>query len=83
MSAHGSGTVFARARSTASRRKLIGAILVSRLALELRNGRQRDEGQGLVEYAFILVLVSVAVLGLLAAMGTKLGATFTTVTNAL
>ena len=33
----------------------------------------RDEGQGLVEYALILVLVAIVVLVILALLGPKLG----------
>ncbi|HTH71655.1 MAG TPA: Flp family type IVb pilin [Candidatus Saccharimonadales bacterium] len=44
---------------------------------------EREEGQGLVEYALILVLVSIVSIGLLAALGVKIGGVFTQVTTAL
>jgi pilus assembly protein Flp/PilA len=37
------------------------------------------EGQGLVEYALILVLVSVVVIAMLTALGVKLGSVFTSI----
>ncbi len=45
--------------------------------------KEREEGQGLVEYALILVLVSVAVIGLLGALGADIGAVFNQVSNTL
>ena len=45
---------------------------------------EKDErGQGLVEYALILFLVAIAVLGLLTALGTNVGNTFSTVSSTL
>ena len=43
----------------------------------------REEGQGLVEYALILVLISIAVILILGAMGTSIGEIFTEITGAL
>jgi len=42
-----------------------------------------QEGQGLVEYALLLVLVSVVVLGILMVLGPTVGNVFTDVINAL
>ena len=42
----------------------------------------REEGQGLVEYALILVLVSIVSISILAALGLKVSGVFNTVTNA-
>jgi pilus assembly protein Flp/PilA len=42
-----------------------------------------ESGQGLVEYALILVLVSIVSIGLMAALGTSIGGVFTEVTGAL
>ena len=43
----------------------------------------REEGQGLVEYALILVLVSIAVIALLALLGTQIQSVFSQITSAL
>lgn len=42
----------------------------------LRRSLVRQEGQGLVEYALILVLVAIVVIGVLTTMGTKIQAAF-------
>ena len=44
---------------------------------------ETSEGQGMVEYGLILVLVSVVVITILGAVGTNLTSVFTTVSNAL
>lgn len=43
----------------------------------------REDGQGLVEYALILVLVSITVIILLSLLGTEVGKVFNDVTNTL
>ena len=43
----------------------------------------REEGQGLVEYALILVLVAVVVIVILALMGPAIGNIFSNIVNAL
>lgn len=43
----------------------------------------REEGQGLVEYALILVLVSITVIVLLTLLGDEVGAVFNSVTSTL
>lgn len=45
--------------------------------------RKDEEGQGLVEYALILVLVAVVVIAILAILGPQIGNTFSRVTNGL
>lgn len=45
--------------------------------------RQDEEGQGLVEYALILVLVALVVIAILAIMGPQIGNVFSRVTNGL
>ena len=45
--------------------------------------RDRERGQGLVEYALILVLVAVVVIVILAALGPRIGNIFSTVVDAL
>lgn len=42
-----------------------------------------QQGQGLVEYALILVMVAMVVLAILTVMGPAIGNTFSRVTNAL
>lgn len=44
---------------------------------------QREEGQGLVEYALILVLISIVAIGALAAIGTSVQGVLQTVANHL
>jgi pilus assembly protein Flp/PilA len=44
---------------------------------------REDEGQGMVEYALILVLVSIAAIAMLTTLGTSVGGVFTTVTGSL
>lgn len=43
----------------------------------------REEGQGLVEYALILVLVAVVVIAILAVLGPQIGNIFSRITNGL
>ena len=44
---------------------------------------QKEEGQGLVEYALIIVLVSIVAIITLGLLGTTVSGVFTTITNAL
>ena len=43
----------------------------------------REDGQGLVEYALILVLVSITVIVLLGLLGTEISEVFNSVTSTL
>ena len=43
----------------------------------------REEGQGLVEYALILVLVAIVVIVILAVMGPAIGNIFSQIVNAV
>ncbi|CAG0944883.1 hypothetical protein ANRL1_02004 [Anaerolineae bacterium] len=43
----------------------------------------REEGQGLVEYALILVLVAVVVIAILLLLGPQIGNVFSRITNGL
>ena len=43
----------------------------------------RDRGQGLVEYALIIALVSVVVIGILILLGPAIGSIFSNIKNAL
>ncbi len=45
--------------------------------------RPREEGQGLVEYALILVLVAVVVIVILALLGPAIGNIFSNIVNTL
>jgi len=45
--------------------------------------RAPEEGQGLVEYALILVLVAIVVIAILAILGPQIGNIFSRVTNGL
>ena len=58
-------------------------LLYSHLVAWLSTLDREDEGQGLVEYALIIVLVSIAAIGTLTILGTTVSALFTTITNAL
>ena len=42
-----------------------------------------EEGQGLVEYALILMLVAIVVIGALTVLGPKIGSMFSAVTKGL
>jgi pilus assembly protein Flp/PilA len=44
---------------------------------------EREEGQGLVEYALILFLVAVVVIGILILLGPRIGSIFSAVTKGL
>ena len=44
---------------------------------------EETEGQGLVEYALIIVLVSIACIALLGALGTKIGTVFSSISGTL
>jgi pilus assembly protein Flp/PilA len=43
----------------------------------------REDGQGLVEYALILVLVAIVVIAILALLGPQIGNVFSRIVNAL
>lgn len=49
----------------------------------LRNFFAREEGQGLVEYALILVLIAIVVIGALTALGGKVDDVFQAISDAL
>jgi pilus assembly protein Flp/PilA len=57
--------------------------LIAYLSVTFTDIKEREEGQGLVEYALILVLVSIASIAILGTLGTDIGAVFTTVSDAL
>ena len=43
----------------------------------------REEGQGLVEYALILVLIAIVVIVILTALGTQVSTVFSRITSGL
>ncbi len=49
----------------------------------LRNFFAREEGQGLVEYALILVLIAIVVIGVLTVLGGKVSSVFETISTSL
>ena len=57
--------------------------LIAYLTVSFMDINEREEGQGLVEYALILVLVSIACIVMLAALGVKIGGVFTDITTKL
>ena len=57
-------------------------LLYAHLVAWLSQFEREEEGQGLVEYALIIVLVSIASIATLTALGTTVAAVFTTITAA-
>lgn len=57
--------------------------MYARASLALRSFRDREEGQGLVEYALILSLVSIAAIAILTVLGLDVTEVFDTVEDAL
>jgi len=49
----------------------------------LRSFFAKEEGQGLVEYALILVLIAIVVIGILSALGGKVSEVFDTINNSM
>ncbi|MDA8219584.1 MAG: Flp family type IVb pilin [Dehalococcoidales bacterium] len=49
----------------------------------LQSVRREEEGQGLVEYALILVLIAIAVIVILGLLGEQISTTFSTVVSGL
>ena len=54
-----------------------------RLLEKLRHAVTRDEGQGMVEYALILVLIAIVVIGILTLLGGKVSQVFSTINSGL
>lgn len=57
--------------------------LMAYLTVALTEVKEREEGQGLVEYALILVLVSIISILALTTLGTTISGVFDTITAAL
>ncbi len=49
----------------------------------LRNFFAREEGQGLVEYALILVLIAIVVIGILSVLGNRVSTVFSQINSGL
>ncbi len=49
----------------------------------LRSFFAKEEGQGLVEYALILVLIAIVVIGILTVLGNKVSAVFSNINSGL
>ena len=49
----------------------------------LRNFFAREEGQGLVEYALILVLIAIVVIGILTVLGQRVSGVFSNINSGL
>ena len=58
-------------------------LAMSRLLSWLSSLNREEDGQGLVEYGLVLVLVSIVALGALTVLGRTISGLFTTITNAL
>ncbi len=57
--------------------------LMAYLTVTLTEVKEREEGQGLVEYALILVLVSIISILALTTLGTTISGVFDTITGQL
>jgi len=57
--------------------------MLTKFFAQMQNKMQDEEGQGLVEYALIIVLVSIATIAMLSALGVKVGGVFTSITGTL
>jgi pilus assembly protein Flp/PilA len=49
----------------------------------LRSFFAKEDGQGLVEYALILVLIAIVVIGILTVLGGKVSSVFSTINSGL
>jgi pilus assembly protein Flp/PilA len=49
----------------------------------LRSFFAKEEGQGLVEYALILVLIAIVVIGILTILGNQVSTVFSTISSGL
>jgi pilus assembly protein Flp/PilA len=49
----------------------------------LRSFFAKEEGQGLVEYALILVLIAIVVIGILTVLGKKVSSVFSNINSGL
>jgi pilus assembly protein Flp/PilA len=56
------------------------ALITAAVALQ---GPQAHEGQGLVEYGLIIILIAITVMAMLSLLGTQIGSTYSDITTAL
>ena len=57
--------------------------LIAYLTVTFADIKEREEGQGLVEYALILVLISVVAIAIMTLVGTSIKEVFSDVNDAL
>jgi pilus assembly protein Flp/PilA len=57
--------------------------LIAYLTVTFTDLKEREEGQGLVEYALILVLISVVAIAIMTVVGTSIKEVFSDVQDAL
>jgi pilus assembly protein Flp/PilA len=57
--------------------------MLTKFFVKMQNKMQEEEGQGLVEYALIIVLVSIAVIVALTALGTSVSTVFSRIVTSL
>jgi pilus assembly protein Flp/PilA len=57
--------------------------MLTKFFVKMQNKMQDEKGQGLVEYALIIVLVSIACIIALGLLGVQIGAVFTSITGSL
>ena len=57
--------------------------MLTKFFVKMQNKMQEEEGQGLVEYVLIIVLVSIVAIVTVRLLGTTVSGVFTTITNAL
>jgi Flp pilus assembly pilin Flp len=58
-------------------------LIPMRIYIAFKDLRDAESGQAMVEYALILALVSVAAVGILAALGTSVSSIFSTINKDL
>ena len=58
-------------------------LLISGIVKRMQMALANEKGQGLAEYALILVLISIAAIGVMTTLGTDIGGVFTKVSTEL